>query len=74
MVNHNLTLPLQYIFQPIENLMAQAPKQLQSLPVIGSALVPPVSVEAVARAAVRAATDPSIPAGFMEVADIQAYK
>jgi len=38
---------------------------------MGAAFVPPVSVEAVARAAVSAATDPSVPAGHMGVWEIK---
>jgi len=73
-VSHNLTLPLQYVFQPLEGLLQSAPKAVTSLPIIGPCLVPPVSVQAVARAAVRAATDPSIAAGIMDVPEIAKYK
>lgn len=74
MVSHNLTIPLQYVFQPLEGLLQNAPPSITSLPIIGACLVPPVSVQAVARAAVRAATDPSVPAGIMDVPEIAKYK
>lgn len=34
---------------------------------MGAGFVPPVSVKAVAKAAVAAATDPAVPAGIMDV-------
>lgn len=51
-----------------------AAKQLAGLPLVGAAFTPPISVQAVARAAVRAATDPSVPAGAMEVWDMQQFR
>lgn len=48
-------------------------KQLASTPVVGALFVPPVSVDTVAKAAVRAATDPAVPPGVMDVWEIQKY-
>ena len=42
-------------------------KSLAGIPLMGAGFVPPVSVKAVAKAAVAAATDPSVPAGIMDV-------
>lgn len=49
-------------------------KQLTQLPVVGAALLPPISVDAVAKAAVAAAMDPSVPGGPMDVWTIAKYK
>lgn len=75
-VSHSLTLPLQYAFGPLEALLGKLPnvKQLAALPVVGAAFVPPISVQAVARAAVRAATDPAVPAGPMEIWQMQEFR
>lgn len=74
-VSQSLTIPLQYMFGPLESLLGRLPaKQLSNTPLVGAAFVPPISVEAVARAAVRAATDPAVPAGAMEVWDLQHYR
>lgn len=75
-VSTTLTLPLQYAFQPLEALLARVPnaRQLSQLPLVGAAFVPPLSVDAVARAAVRAATDASVPGGVLDVWQLQAYK
>lgn len=65
-------IPLGIIGAPLRALLVDSPlarvaKGLSGVPVAGAAFVPPVSVEAVARAAVAAATDPSVPAGPMDV-------
>ncbi len=73
-VSHSLTVPLGMLFQPLESALARAPKTLVDLPVVGGLFVPPISAKAVARAAVRAATDSSVPAGVMDVAALQQYK
>jgi nucleoside-diphosphate-sugar epimerase len=74
-VSNNLTLPLHFIFQPLESLLSNLPAQrLSQVPVLGAVMTPPVSVQAVARAAVRAATDPSVPAGIIDVWGLQQYK
>ena len=54
-------------------MTAALPKSLASIPLLGAAFVPPVSAEAVAKAAVRAVTDPSVPAGVMELDAIVKY-
>lgn len=46
-------------------------KSLSTTPIVGAGFVPPVSVEAVGRAAVAAATDPDVPPGVMDVWTIQ---
>lgn len=68
LVSNHLTLPLGAIFKPAEYLIKRLPnaRQLASVPVLGAAFIPPVSVEAVARAAVRAATDASMPGGVVD--------
>ncbi|GAX72766.1 hypothetical protein CEUSTIGMA_g222.t1 [Chlamydomonas eustigma] len=73
-ISSSLTIPLGYAFQPLESLLLRAPKNLVELPVVGGLFVPPINVEAVARAAVAAATDSSVPAGIMDVSTIQNYK
>ena len=42
-------------------------KNLSSLPLIGLGATPPVSVDAVAKALIAAATDPVVPPGIMDV-------
>ena len=69
-----MTLPLSYVFKPVESLLGHCPKSLVDLPVIGGLLVPPVSAEAVARAAIAAATDNSFSAGVAGVDVIQRYE
>ena len=73
-VSSSVTLPLGYVFKPVESLLVHCPKSLVDLPVIGGLLVPPVSAEAVARAAIAAATDSSFSAGVAGVDVIQRYK
>lgn len=75
-VSSNLTLPLQYLFQPVEQVLERVPnaKQLAQIPLLGAAAVPPVSVHVVAKAAVRAATDASVPAGVIDVWDLPKFK
>jgi hypothetical protein len=59
---------------PLERVLSFFPtKTLAGIPLVGAGFVPPVSVEAMARAAVSAATDPSVPAGIMDVWQIEAY-
>eukprot|EP00210_Caulerpa_lentillifera_P006855 g6552.t1 len=62
-ISDNLGIPLQLLGTPLEKLLGLVPntKALSgSIPILGTGLVPPVRVEAVARAAVSAITDPSI--------------
>lgn len=44
------------------------------MPLAGAAFVPPTSVQAVAKAAVAAATDPAVPGGIMDVWQIKEYE
>ena len=73
-VSSSVTLPLGYVFKPVESLLVHCPKSLVDLPVVGGLLVPPVSAEAVARAAIAAATDSTFAAGVAGVDVIQRYK
>lgn len=65
-----ITLPLGALFGPVDLLLKKLPpaqaKQLAALPVVGAGFVPPVSVEQVAKVAVAAATDSSIPGGVID--------
>ncbi len=70
----NVTLPLGLVGAPLEALAARAPKALLGVPLLGALAVPPVPVEAVARAAVRAATDPRVPAGVIDPWGLEEYK
>ncbi len=49
-------------------------KSLSNMPLAGTAFVPPTSVQAVAKAAVAAATDPAVPGGIMDVWQIKEYE
>ncbi|GLC37033.1 hypothetical protein PLESTF_000726200 [Pleodorina starrii] len=70
-VSSSLTLPLGLALRPLElalqRLGIDKARQMAGVPLVGAAFVPPVSVETVARAAVRAATDPGVPAGVIDV-------
>ena len=70
-----LGLPLSAVGAPLEAALGAlgpaAGKALASIPLAGAAFVPPVSVDAVARAAVAAATDPAVPGGPMSVWEIR---
>lgn len=71
---NNVRIPLNYVFGPLETVLNFLPnKQLSGIPILGAALVPPVSVEAVGKAAVAAAMDDSIPGGPMDVWQIAKY-
>ncbi|KAG1674389.1 hypothetical protein FOA52_012915 [Chlamydomonas sp. UWO 241] len=72
-VSHTVTLPLGYLFGPLEMALSQAPASMSSLPIIGGLLVPPVAVEVLARAAVNAATSASV-SGVLGVPEIRAFK
>ncbi|MEW5301789.1 MAG: hypothetical protein WDW38_008420 [Sanguina aurantia] len=63
-VSNSLSLPLQYVFGPLEWALSFVPsKALSGAPLLGTLFVPPLNVDAVARAAVRAAIDGSVAAG-----------
>lgn len=68
----NLRVPMGLVGAPLDKVLGMLPvKSLASIPIVGPAFVPPVSVEAVAKAAVAGATDPSVPPGPMEVWEIK---
>eukprot|EP00850_Spirogloea_muscicola_P019593 SM000194S04829 [mRNA] locus=s194:214809:217815:- [translate_table: standard] len=62
----NVAVPLSIVGAPLEMVLRKA-KWATNLPLIGPALVPPVKVTSVAKAAVRAATDNAIPPGALDV-------
>lgn len=60
---------------PLDKVLGILPtKSLAGVPLLGAGFVPPVSVAAVAKAAVTAATDPSVEAGILDVWQIKAYE
>ncbi|KAK9825306.1 hypothetical protein WJX74_007732 [Apatococcus lobatus] len=64
----SIGLPLSAIGSPLSKALELVPaKSLAGIPLMGAGFVPPVSVKAVAKAAVAAATDPAVPAGVMDV-------
>uniref|UniRef100_A0A7N0R8G4 NAD(P)-binding domain-containing protein n=1 Tax=Kalanchoe fedtschenkoi TaxID=63787 RepID=A0A7N0R8G4_KALFE len=65
-------LPLSVIGSPLEMVLQHA-KPLSQVPLVGPLFTPPVSVTAVARVAVRAATDPVFPPGILDVHGILRY-
>ncbi|CAI9094764.1 OLC1v1030555C1 [Oldenlandia corymbosa var. corymbosa] len=68
----SVKLPLSVIGSPMEMVLQHA-KPLGQLPLIGPLLTPPVSVTAVAKVAVRAASDPVFPPGIVDVFGILRY-
>ncbi|KAI3953041.1 hypothetical protein MKW92_050302 [Papaver armeniacum] len=62
----SVKLPLGLIGSPLEMVLQRA-KPLSRVPLVGPLLTPPVSVNAVARVAVRAATDSVFPPGIVDV-------
>ena len=48
-------------------------KSLSSTPIVGALFVPPVSVDAVGKAAASAVLDPAVSPGVMDVWEIQKY-
>lgn len=75
-VSTNITLQLGLVFKPLEMLLQrlgpETAARMAAVPLVGAAFVPPVSVETVARAAVRAAVDPSVPGGVIDVWELEA--
>ncbi|XVF35719.1 hypothetical protein REPUB_Repub18cG0170400 [Reevesia pubescens] len=65
-------LPLGVVCWPLEMVLQYA-KPLNQLPLIGPLFTPPVNVTAVAKVAVRAATDPVLPPGIIDVYGIQRF-
>ncbi|XP_050215423.1 uncharacterized protein At1g32220, chloroplastic [Mercurialis annua] len=68
----SMKLPLGVIGSPLEMVLQHA-KPLNQLPLIGPLFTPPVNVTAVAKVAVRAATDPVFPPGIIDVHGILRY-
>ncbi|KAL0323991.1 UNVERIFIED_CONTAM: putative protein, chloroplastic [Sesamum calycinum] len=62
----SLKLPLSVIGSPLEMVLQHA-KPLSQVPLVGPLLTLPVSANAVAKVAVRAATDPVFPPGIVDV-------
>ena len=59
---------LQYL--PTQLLKALPTRRLADIPILGAAFVPPTPVDVVGRAAARAALDPSVPGGIMDVVSV----
>ncbi|KAG4144864.1 hypothetical protein ERO13_D05G065300v2 [Gossypium hirsutum] len=68
----SMKLPLGVIGSPLEMVLQHA-KPLNQLPLVGPLFTPPVNVTAVAKVAVRAATDPVFPPGIVDVYGIQRF-
>ncbi|KAL2346635.1 hypothetical protein Fmac_000635 [Flemingia macrophylla] len=68
----SLKIPLGVIGSPLEMALGIA-KPLNQIPLVGPLLTPPVNVTAVAKVAVRAATDAVFPPGIVDVHGIQRY-
>lgn len=51
----------------------QYAKPLTQVPIVGPVLTPPVDVKAVAKVAVRGATDPVFPPGIVDVYALKRY-
>ncbi len=75
-VSTNLTLPLGAVFGPAEALLKKISnsRQLAGTPLVGPLFYPPADVHAVAKAAVQAATDGSVPAGVMDAWQVSEFK
>lgn len=75
-ITDRLGIPLQVIGTPLEKILGLVPNTKQisaSIPILGAGFIPPVRVEAVARAAVNAITDPSITSEVLDVWDIARF-
>ncbi|XP_010692986.2 uncharacterized protein At1g32220, chloroplastic [Beta vulgaris subsp. vulgaris] len=68
----SMKLPLGVIGSPLEMVLQHA-KPLTQVPLVGPLLTPPVNVTAVAKVAIRAATDPVFPPGIVDVHGILRY-
>eukprot|EP01018_Ginkgo_biloba_P014648 Gb_20932 [translate_table: standard] len=62
----SLKIPLGIVGSPLETLLRNA-KSATQIPLLGPLLVPPVKASAVAKTAVRAATDVAVPPGIIDV-------
>ncbi|KAK9698195.1 hypothetical protein RND81_08G088100 [Saponaria officinalis] len=68
----SMKVPLGVIGSPLE-MVFQYTKPLTQVPLVGPLFTPPVNVTAVAKVAVRAATDPVFPPGIVDVHGILRY-
>ncbi|XP_024029187.1 uncharacterized protein At1g32220, chloroplastic [Morus notabilis] len=68
----SIKLPLGVIGYPVETVL-QCAKPLRKLPLVGPLFNPPINVTFVAKAALRAATDPAFPPGAVDLDEIQRY-
>ncbi|KAK8499383.1 hypothetical protein V6N13_010584 [Hibiscus sabdariffa] len=68
----SIKLPLGVIGSPLEMVLQHA-KPLSQIPLVGPLFTPPINVTAVAKVAVRAATDPVFPPGIVDVYGIQRF-
>lgn len=68
----SMKIPLGLIGSPLEMVLQHA-KPLNRIPLVGPLLTPPVSATAVAKVAVRAATDQVFPPGIVDVYGIMRY-
>ncbi|XP_039052308.1 uncharacterized protein At1g32220, chloroplastic-like [Hibiscus syriacus] len=68
----SIKLPLGVIGSPLEMVLQHA-KPLNQIPLVGPLFTPPVNVTAVAKVAVRAATDPVFPPGIVDVYGIRRF-
>ncbi|KAL5850109.1 hypothetical protein ACOSQ4_008122 [Xanthoceras sorbifolium] len=68
----SMKLPLGVVGSPLEMVLQHA-KPLNQLPLVGPLFTPPVNVTAVAKVALRAATDPVFPPGIVDVHGILRY-
>eukprot|EP00882_Tetradesmus_deserticola_P006043 GHRQ01006361.1.p1 GENE.GHRQ01006361.1~~GHRQ01006361.1.p1 ORF type:complete len:294 (+),score=98.79 GHRQ01006361.1:156-1037(+) len=75
-ISSHVSLPLGMLFSPVEYALRHIPnaKQLAQLPFVGAGFIPPVPVEQVAKVAVAAATDPSVPGGIIDDWNISEWK
>lgn len=67
-----MKLPLGVVGSPMEMVLQHA-KPLSQLPLVGPLFTPPVNVTAMAKVAVRAATDPVFPPGIIDISGILRY-
>ncbi|XP_031276441.1 uncharacterized protein At1g32220, chloroplastic [Pistacia vera] len=68
----SMKVPLGVVGSPLETVLQHA-KPLNQLPLVGPLFTPPANVTAVAKVAVRAATDPVFPPGIIDVHGILHY-
>ncbi|KAK3019237.1 hypothetical protein RJ639_004681, partial [Escallonia herrerae] len=68
----SMKLPLGVIGSPLEMVLQHA-KPLNQVPLVGPLFTPPVNVTAVAKVAVRAATDHVFPPGIIDIYGILRY-